>query len=338
MLIIGAGKIGVAIQHDLLRNGIDARICDVVEKDLPNFFRLDARNTGSLMREMKEEDVVISALPYDFNYKLAKLAIKTKTNFIDLGGNSSIVEKELALHGDAKKAGITIIPDCGLAPGMSNIVAYHLWEQGSRKIHIRVGGLPLHPEPPLNYALVFSVHGLINEYVEDAIIVKNGMVTRVESLTGLEEIEINGMKFEAFYTHGGTSTLPKTLHGVKELDYKTIRYKGHCEKILLLKQLGFFENEERLFTEKILEKALPKDAEDFVVAKIYSESMEAILFDRHDGSFSAMQRTTAFPTAIIAKMLASEAIEKGAYPPELAIDFEKFMEELKRRGIEWKLK
>ena len=103
MLIIGAGKIGVAIQHDLLRNGIDARICDVVEKDLPNFFRLDARDTSLLIREMKGEDVVISALPYDFNYKLAKLAIKTKTNFIDLGGNSGIVEKELALHNEAKK-------------------------------------------------------------------------------------------------------------------------------------------------------------------------------------------------------------------------------------------
>ncbi len=338
MLIIGAGKIGVAIQHDLLRNGIDARICDVVEKDLPNFFRLDARDTSLLIREMKGEDVVISALPYDFNYKLAKLAIKTKTNFIDLGGNSGIVEKELALHNEAKKAGITIIPDCGLAPGMSNIVAYHLWEHGGRKIHIRVGGLPLHPEPPLNYALVFSVHGLINEYVEDAIIVENGAIRTAESLTGLEEIEINGKRYEAFYTHGGTSTLPKTLHGVKELDYKTIRYKGHCEKILLLKQLGFFENEARQFTEKILEKALPKDAEDFVVAKIYSESMEAILYDRHDGVFTAMQRTTAFPTAIIAKMIGSGAIEKGAYPPELAIDFEKFMEELRKRSIEWKLK
>ena len=98
MLVIGAGKIGMAIQHDLIKNGIEARICDVEEKDLPNFFFLDARDTQALINEMKKEDVVISALPYDFNYKLAKIAIKTKTNFIDLGGNSRIVEKELKLQ------------------------------------------------------------------------------------------------------------------------------------------------------------------------------------------------------------------------------------------------
>ncbi|KAA0004017.1 MAG: hypothetical protein FE044_00795 [Thermoplasmata archaeon] len=338
MLVIGAGKIGVAIQHDLIKNGIEARICDVFEKELPNFFVMDARDTNALIKEMKGEDVVISALPYDFNYKIAKIAIKTKTNFIDLGGNSRIVEKELALHEEAREAGITIIPDCGLAPGMSNVVAHHLWEQGAREIHIRVGGLPVNPKPPLNYALVFSIHGLINEYVEDAIIVRNGEITRVESLTGLEEIEIEGRKFEAFYTHGGTSTLPKTLHGVKELDYKTIRYKGHCEKILLLKQLGFFDDDARKFSEKILEKALPKNERDFVIAKIYSENMEAFLIDYHDGIFSAMQRTTAFPTAIIAKMVADGKIEKGAYPPEIAINFDEFINELRKRNIKWKLK
>ena len=338
MLVIGAGKIGIAVQHDLIKNGIDARICDVEQKNLPNFFIMDARNTNALINEMKKEDVVISALPYDFNYRLAKIAVKTKTNFIDLGGNSDIVEKELEMHDDARKAGITIIPDCGLAPGMSNIVAYHLWEGGAKEIHIRVGGLPVEPKPPLNYALVFSIHGLINEYIEDAIIVEDGKIKKVASLTGLEEIEIHGKKFEAFYTHGGTSTLPKTLDGVKSLDYKTIRYKGHAEKILFLKQLGFFEGEARKFTEKLLEKALPKNEKDFVIAKIYSENMEANLIDYHDGILSAMQRTTAFPVSIIAKMVLNEEVEKGAYPPEIAIDFEKFMDELKKRGIKWEIK
>jgi len=338
MLVIGAGKIGMAIQHDLIKNGIEARICDVEEKDLPNFFFLDARDTQALINEMKKEDVVISALPYDFNYKLAKIAIKTKTNFIDLGGNSRIVEKELKLHEEAKKAGITIIPDCGLAPGMSNIVAYHLWEKGAKEIHIRVGGLPIHPKPPLNYALVFSIHGLINEYIEDAIIIKDGRLQRVESLTGLEEVEIEGKEYEAFYTHGGTSTLPQTLKDVRELDYKTIRYKGHAEKMLFLKQLGFFEEDAREFTEKILERALPKNEKDFVVAKIYSENMVASLIDYHNGLLSAMQRTTAFPTAIISKMVLNGEIEKGAYPPEIAVDFDEFMNELKKREINWEIK
>jgi len=136
-LVLGAGKMGVAIAHDLMEHGVETRICDVKPADIPNFFILDARDDKAVLQEMKKEDVVISALPYDFNYKLAKLAIKAKANFIDLGGNSYIVEKELALHEEAKKAGITIIPDCGLAPGMTNIIAYYVWQ--NVLLHIMYG-------------------------------------------------------------------------------------------------------------------------------------------------------------------------------------------------------
>lgn len=336
MLVLGAGKMGIAIAHDLLKNNEEVRICDIVEKNIPNFFIIDANDEEKLLEEMKKEDVVISALPYEFNYKLAKLAIKAKANFIDLGGNSHIVEKELKLHEEAKKAGITIIPDCGLAPGMTNIISYHLWQSGVEEIHIRVGGLPQNPKPPLNYALFFSIKGLINEYLEDSIIVKDGKICKVESLTGIEEIEFSGFpSLEAFYTHGGTSTLPKTLK-VRELDYKTIRYKGHAEKMKLLKDLGFFEKGAREFTEKILEKALPKDEKDVVLARIYGNDVEMELMDFHDGEFSAMQRTTGFSTAIIAKM--SYDIKEGAYPPELVIDSDKFIKELQKRNIKWRKK
>ncbi len=336
-LVLGAGKMGVAIAHDLMEHGVETRICDVKPADIPNFFILDARDDKAVLQEMKKEDVVISALPYDFNYKLAKLAIKAKANFIDLGGNSYIVEKELALHEEAKKAGITIIPDCGLAPGMTNIIAYYVWQNEEKEVHIRVGGLPQNPKPPLNYALFFSIHGLINEYLEDSIIVRNGKICKVESLTGIEEIEFEGFgKLEAFYTHGGTSTLPKTLAGIEHLDYKTIRYKGHAEKIMLLKQLGFFDDKAREFTEKILEKALPKNEKDVVLARIYGNEAKMELIDYHDDKFSAMQRTTGFPTAIIAKMILDGMTKEGAYPPEIAIDAEKFMKELKKRNIVWK--
>ncbi len=337
MLIIGAGKMGIAIAHDLIKNGIEMRICDVKEVDHQNFFRLDARKEEDVLKEMKKEDVVISALPYEFNYKLAKLAIKAKTNFIDLGGNSYVVEKELQLHEKAKRAGITIIPDCGLAPGMSNIISYYLWENGGKEIHIRVGGLPVNPKPPLYYALFFSIKGLLNEYIEKSIIIKDGNICKVESLTGVEDIEFEGFpKLEAFYTHGGASTLPKTLVNVKELDYKTIRYKGHAEKMMLLKRLGFFNKEFREFTERVLEEVLPKNEKDVVLARIYSNEEIMELIDKHDGNFSAMQRTTGFSTAIIAEMIYE--IKEGAYPPEIVIDAEKFINELKKRNIIWKKK
>lgn len=336
-LVLGAGKMGVAIAYDLIKSGIETRICDIKPINFPNFFILDVRNEKKLIEEMRKEDIVISALPYDFNYKLAKLAIKTKTNFIDLGGNSYIVEKELSLHEKAKKAGVTIIPDCGLAPGMTNIIAYKLFQNGEKEIHIRVGGLPQHPKPPLNYALFFSIHGLINEYIEDAIIVKGGKICKVESLTGIEEINFSNFpSLEAFYTHGGTSTLPKTIK-VKELDYKTIRYKGHAEKILLLKKLGFFEKDARKFTEKILEKTLPKNEKDVILARIYGKESKMELVDHFDekGGFSAMQRTTGFPTAIIASFILNGEIREGAYPPEIAIEADKFLNELRKRNINW---
>ncbi len=335
-LVLGAGKMGKAIAYDLMKNNIETRICDIRETDFPNFFRLDVRDEESLMKEFKREDVVISALPYDFNYMLAKMAIKTKTSFIDLGGNSYIVEKELDLDEEARKAGIAIIPDCGLAPGMTNIIAYYLWQGKAEEIHIRVGGLPQEPKPPLNYALFFSVHGLINEYLEDSIIVKNGKLCKVESLTGLEEIIFDEFgKLEAFYTHGGVSTLPNTMKGIKELDYKTVRYKGHAEKIIFLKQIGFFSREAREFTEKILEKNLPKNEKDVVLAKIYSNEEEMQMIDYHN-NFSAMARTTGFSTAIIAKMILDGEIKEGAHPPEIAVDAEKFMKELEKRNIKWR--
>ena len=337
VLVMGAGKMGIAIAHDLMKNGVEVKICDIKPVNFPNFFILDAKNDEDVLKAMKNEDVVVSALPYNFNLRLAKLAIKAGVSFIDLGGNSYIVEKELELHGEAKKAGITIIPDCGLAPGMTNIIAYNMWLGGERDIHIRVGGLPQKPKPPLNYALFFSIHGLINEYIEDSIIIRDGRICRVESLTGIEEIDFEGFpSLEAFYTHGGTSTLIKSLKGVEQLDYKTIRYKGHAEKIMLLKQLGFFDEGAREFTERILEKALPKEEKDVVLARIYGRGEAMQLIDYHDGNFSAMQRTTGFSTAIIAKMVADGMIKEGAYPPELAIDGEKFMEEARKRGILWR--
>src|SRR5204863_729274 len=121
-------------------------------------------------------------------------AIETRANFCDLGGNNYIVDDQLALDAEAKAAGINIIPDCGLAPGMVSILAMHGAANFDQvdEIHIRVGGLPQKPESPLNYQLVFSVEGLINEYIEVARVIRNGKITTVESMTELEELSFDG--------------------------------------------------------------------------------------------------------------------------------------------------
>lgn len=347
-LVLGGGKMGRAIAYDLVKSGAEVQIGDVnVEHirssyllDKADIVKVDANNASEVEQAMKKKDVVVSALPYDFNYKMAKTAIKCNTNFCDLGGNTDVVEKELSLHEVAKKAGVTIIPDCGLAPGMTNVIASYLIKKANAKeMHIRVGGLPQNPEPPLNYALVFSVHGLINEYIEKAKIIKNGKVVEVESLTGLEDISFSEFEeLEAFYTSGGTSTLPETFHGVlNELDYKTIRYKGHCEKIKFLKDMGFFDDRYRQFTEEVMEKALNKKGDDMVLARWIASgehSIVADIVDYCDGDISAMMRTTGFPTSIIAQMIVNGDIEKrGALPPERCVPPEKFIKELEKRNI-----
>jgi lysine 6-dehydrogenase len=330
---------------------------------------IDAANHSDVARLMSGHDSAISCVNYWYNESLSRAAIETGTNFCDLGGNNYVVDEQLALDTEAKAAGVNIIPDCGLAPGMVSILAMH----GAAKfdeieeIHIRVGGLPQNPQPPLNYQLVFSVEGLINEYLEVARVIRGGAIKEVDSMTEIEELSFEGFPpLEAFQTSGGTSTLPDTFLGkIRELDYKTIRYAGHCEKFKTMIDLGLCSSNEivadfvkvkprKVFGE-LLQKHLPADEPDYVlvrldfvgkgcrsphVSKSVTDSPIACLrydiVDKQDETtgLSAMMRTTAFPASIIAQMMASgDVLERGATPQEKAIDPVKFVAELERRNI-----
>src|SRR5207245_3300015 len=224
-----------------------------------------------------------------------------------------------------------IIAHCGLAPGMVAMLVAHAAARLEKleESHIRVGVLPQNPKPPLDYQLVFSVEGLINEYIEPARIVRNGLIATVESMTELEEIEFPAPfgKLEAFRTSGGTSTLPDTFLGrVRELDYKTIRYPGHCEKFKTMIDLGLCEGEARKLFADLLVRHLPADEPDVVLVRVEvsggGRTLRYDIIDRYDGStgLSAMMRTTAFPAAIVALMMArGEVTPKGALPQERCI-------------------
>jgi lysine 6-dehydrogenase len=224
------------------------------------------------------------------------------------------------------------------------------------EIHIRVGGLPQEPQPPLNYQLVFSVEGLINEYVEVARVIRDGVVTEVESMTEIEPLEFEGFPpLEAFQTSGGTSTLPDTFLGkIRELDYKTIRYAGHCEKFKTMIDLGLCSSDEILIDFQkvaprkvfgdLLQKHLPADGPDYVLVRLDFVGKKAgglsrlryDIVDKLDQStgLSAMMRTTAFPASIVAQMMArGDVLTHGATPQEKAIDPDKFVAELERRKI-----
>jgi lysine 6-dehydrogenase len=307
---------------------------------------------------MREHDSAISCVNYWYNLELSKAAIETKTNFCDLGGNNYIVDEQLALDTEAKNAGINIIPDCGLAPGMVSILAMHGANRFDviQEIHIRVGGLPQNPKPPLDYQLVFSVEGLINEYVEKARVIRDGKVKEIESMTELENLAFeNFPALEAFQTSGGTSTLPETFLGkIKELDYKTIRYAGHCDKFKTMIDLGLCSSEElgienakikpRKILGELLQRNLPADEPDYVLVRLEfvgktngeTKHLRYDIVDQFDKTtgLSAMMRTTAFPASIIAQMIAKGDVKmRGSTPQEEAIDTEKFVSELERRNI-----
>ncbi len=372
IIILGAGMMGRAIAHDLSKysNFDNITIADRDNKALNdalkflknqdiNFLKLDIENIKKIKKYFKNFDIAISAVPYKYNYILAKIAIDTKTHFIDLGGNNDIVKKELGLSKKAKNNSVTIIPDCGLAPGLTSMITKDIVEQMDfiDYIKLRVGGLPQNPKPPLDYQIVFSPYGLINEYVEDALILDHGNILKKKSMTEIETIKFPKPfgELEAFLTSGGCSTLPYTFRkNIGYLDYKTIRYKGHCEKFKMLLDLGFASEEKIKIGKKffmprdifsaILMKNLPFNQKDVVLLKVFAQGkksgkklkLEYSLIDYYDeeNKITSMMRTTGYPVSITAQMIQQGIIKKhGVFCLENIIPCNLFFDELKKRDI-----
>ncbi len=371
-LLLGAGLQGRAIAYDLLHHAVGTTGVHLVDRDADAVAALaawlddprvaytagdvtDASLVGPLMDEAA---VCVSAVNYWFNADLTRLAIEHGAHFLDLGGNNDIVAEQFAQDAPANAAGVTVVPDCGLAPGLAGVLGYYL-AQGfdtCDRVGLRVGGLPQDPQPPLNYEIVFAVQGLINEYIEDCVVVRDGEQHVVPGLSELETLTFPGFgELEAFQTSGGVSTLPKTLAGkVRDLDYKTIRYPGHRDQIKLLMDLGLTGSEPvtaddarvrpRDVLATCLEQALPRGGGDLVLLQADADGTEnghhlrrrIRIVDRRDETtgLTAMMRMTGFPAAIVAAMLAHGEIEApGAHPQETVVPGERMLEELARRGI-----
>jgi len=367
ILVLGAGRMGFGAVHDLIQQpDVDEVTVADVAADRANHVAsvvdgnvtpraIDVSNHQDVVALMRGHDSAISCVNYWLNERLARAAIEAGTNFCDLGGNNDIVDAELALDAEARTRGVNIVPDCGLAPGMVAVLVAHGAAQFEtlEEIHIRVGGLPQNPKPPLDYQLVFSVEGLINEYIERARVIRDGRITMVDSMTEVEEIEFPEPfgKMEAFQTSGGTSTLPETFLGkVRELDYKTIRYPGHCAKFKTMVDLGLCSSDKmtvdgvqvapRRVLGDLLVRNLPADEPDVVLVRVEfvgnGKRLRYDIIDRYDEAtgLSAMMRTTAFPASIVALMMArGQTTQKGALPQERCIPPELFMQELARRKI-----
>jgi saccharopine dehydrogenase-like NADP-dependent oxidoreductase len=278
VLVLGAGKIGALISGLLAESGVyQVQLADVDESaaasvarahGLPNVqpVRLDATDAEALRAHMRRQpvDAVVSSLPYHCNPVVGAAAREAGVHYFDLTEDVEVTRRVSALAREAPQA---FVPQCGLAPGFISIAGGELIRHfdSLRSVRLRVGALPQHPHNVLKYSLTWSTEGLINEYGNPCEAVSDGRLVEIRPLEGLEEIEIDGTLYEAFNTSGGLGSLAQTCGArCESMDYKTIRYPGHCAQMrLLMNDLKL--NQDRATLRRILENAVPQTLQDVVI-------------------------------------------------------------------------
>ena len=374
MLVLGAGLQGSACAYDLLQNSEVERVTlgDVAVDVLPPFLdryhddprlrleRVDARERASVRALMQGHDACMNALPYYFNLSVTEDAIASGLHYCDLGGNTEIVFQQLELDVQARERGVSAIPDCGLAPGMVNILAHMGIKEldSTDSVKIRVGGLPQQPEPPLNYQIVYSLHGVLDYYTTPAWVLRDGDPRQVDALSELEPVDFPWPigTLEAFHTGGGLSTLPWKHKGrIREMEYKTLRYPGHAHIMRAIRDLGLldlktvsvgeFDVVPRELFITVVEPRLHKPVgRDLVAMRVEVEGTKdgahrCIVYDcvdRYDAhtGVSAMERTTGFSLSITGQMQArGQVAGPGVNTPDESVPGDLYIGELEKRGI-----
>ncbi len=323
LLVLGGGAQGRVIAADLATDLPSAvvTVADVRQPPLPaqpnlRWVEADASDVTALGRLMREHDLVVGALPSRFGYGAMQAAIDAQRNMVDV---SFCAENPLALADAAKRAGVAILPDCGLAPGLSHLaVGKAAAEIGTPdEVAIYVGGVAQDRERPYGYVVTWSLDDLLQEYVRPAKIVANGKPETVPVFSGIEPIEFGGLgTMEAFYSDG-LRTLADTLPGVETMGEKTLRWAGHVAAVKPLVESGRFLDEFRA-------RCVVDEPRDLVVMFVRvrrgDEQRRMLLIDRYDPAthMTAMARTTALTTSAVAQMVAGGFVpEPGVRPLEL---------------------
>ncbi len=347
ILSVGCGYIGSVLAEELIQNLDFDRltICDREKENLEKIanklgekvhpLQLDFSKYSNLLRIIEEADLVIGLAPGKLGFSVMKACVEKQKNLVDL---SYMVEDPLVFHKQAVDGGIVIIPDCGVAPGLSNLLIGQASTQLDEleDVIIYVGGLPQNPRPPLNYMVTWSVEDLFEEYTRKTKIVKNYESVEVEALEGLEDVEFEGVGvFEAFFTDG-LRTLSQTIKA-KNIWEKTLRYKGHVEKIKFLIKLGLL-SKERLRTAPIspwefmckfwIERLSFVEEKDVLLMRAIvtgrkastriQHTFEVVDYFDEKRNITAMGRTTAYTAFAVIKLLSENKIEQhGVIPPEI---------------------
>lgn len=372
MLVLGAGLQGCACAYDLLQSESveSVTIADIHPDRLPKWLvssgkgklnpvKLDAKDEAAVGRLMEGHDAVMSALPYYFNGTMSRLAIAAGCHFSDLGGNTEIVMEQKQSDKAAREKGLSVIPDCGLAPGMVNILAaegIRRLDQTS-KVKIYVGGLPQHPEPPLNYQIVYSLEGALDYYTTPSWVLRDAKPTQVEALSELEDVKFPEPvgTLEAFHTGGGISTMPFAWEGkIDIMEYKTLRYPGHVAVMKPIRELGLISNDpievkgkrvvpRDVFIAAVQPRLFKPEGRDLVALRVEvsgtrggkAHTTTFQLLDYYDEKVgvSAMMRTTGYSLSITGQMQVAGKTAKGVLTPDEAMPFDAYVSELARRGV-----
>ncbi len=374
MLVLGAGLQGSACAFDLLQQPhvTEVRLADRPGTALPEFlaplaknprFRhieLDARDGAAVRAAMQGATAAMCALPYYFNLEMTRAAIEGGVHFSDLGGNTEIVNQQKSLDAQAKAKGVSVIPDCGLAPGMVNILAQLGISRCDtvQRVKIFVGGLPQSPEGPLKYQIVYSLEGVLDYYTTLSWVLRDGKPLQVKALSEIEPVTFDAPvgELEAFHTAGGLSTMAARYEGkIPTMEYKTLRYPGHAHIMEAIRELGLLELEP---LDVKGQKVSPRDvavaamgprlkkprSKDLVALRVVVDgvkdgkpvSHEWELVDRYDElkGITAMERTTGYSLAITGLLQAEGAAgPAGVHTSDECMPGERYIAELAKRGV-----
>jgi saccharopine dehydrogenase-like NADP-dependent oxidoreductase len=351
VLVLGAGKIGSLIACLLSQRGdYDVHLGDVTIEPAERLVKnlglervtpclLDVRHPDAVSAYLSAHpfEAVLSCLPYFCNPTVAGLALTHGLHYFDLTEDVEVTNQIKVLSAGATCA---FMPQCGLAPGFISIVTHDLMTHFEEldTVKMRVGALPVHPSNALKYSLTWSTDGLINEYGNLCYGIEAGEKVPLQPLEGHETIEVDGLLYEAFNTSGGLGTLADSYAGkVKTMNYKTLRYPGHCEKIqLLMKDLKL--NEDRETLKRILERAIPQTLQDVVliyasvtgtqggglfeenyVKKIYPQCIKGKLW-------SAIQVTTASSACCVMDLVLSRPSQYHGFVTQESIPLKDFLD------------
>ena len=374
-MVLGAGRQGIAAAYDLALFGEASRVtladCDgklaqsaadrvneLLHRKAADALTLDVRDENAVRRAFKGYNVALSAVPYFYNMALTQAAIECGVSFCDLGGNTDIVRQQHGLDREAARAGVSIVPDCGMGPGMGNTLAVYAMGLVGEPEHVYMydGGLPQRPKAPWNYALTFSIEGLTNEYYGGMTILRHGELFHAPCFTELEMLDVPPIgKLEAFLIAGGVSTAPWTFRGkLQTYELKVLRYPGTFAQLKAFSDLGLFDLKpvpvnghevvpRKLFHALYEPQVRVDELEDVCIVRVQAvgkkngQRTEAVVevIDYYDPAtkFTAMQRLTGWHMSIVAAMMAKGEVPLGSLPLELAVPGEAFVREARKRGI-----